>query len=245
MKWLLATICGLGLVVGLAYAQEKQEEAAPGQKPAAEKTPELKTLKDRASYSIGLDIGRKMAREGLDLDPDLIARGIKDVVGKKKALLSDEQVEETMIAFQEEATARQAERRAALAEKNREEGRKFLGANAKKPGVKSLPSGLQYEVIEAGTRPMPKATDTVRTHYRGTLLDGTEFDSSHRRGEPAEFTLSRVIKGWTEALQLMRVGAKWRLFIPAELAYGERGAGDDIGPNATLVFEIELISIEE
>jgi FKBP-type peptidyl-prolyl cis-trans isomerase FklB len=143
-----------------------------------------------------------------------------------------------MAAFQKEMIAK-------LGEKNKAEGEAFLAENKKKEGVKTLPSGLQYKVIKAGTGKKPKVTDTVTTHYRGTLMNGTEFDSSYRRGQPVSFQVNGVIPGWTEALQLMEEGAKWQLFIPSNLAYGERGAGRDIGPNATLVFEIELLSIEE
>jgi FKBP-type peptidyl-prolyl cis-trans isomerase FklB len=150
-----------------------------------------------------------------------------------------------MAAFQKEMMAKQQELAKKLGEKNKKEGEAFLSENRKKEGIKALPSGLQYKVVKAGTGKKPKSTDTVTTHYRGTLIDGTEFDSSYRRGQPASFPVSGVIAGWTEALQLMEEGAKWQLFIPPNLAYGERGAGSQIGPNATLIFEIELISIQE
>jgi FKBP-type peptidyl-prolyl cis-trans isomerase FklB len=150
-----------------------------------------------------------------------------------------------MAAFQKEMMAKQQELAKRLGEKNKKEGEAFLSENRKKEGIKALPSGLQYKVVKAGTGKKPKSTDTVTTHYRGTLIDGTEFDSSYRRGQPASFPVSGVIAGWTEALQLMEEGAKWQLFIPPNLAYGERGAGSQIGPNATLIFEIELISIQE
>jgi FKBP-type peptidyl-prolyl cis-trans isomerase FklB len=150
-----------------------------------------------------------------------------------------------MAAFQKEMMAKQQELAKRLGEKNKKEGEAFLSENRKKEGIKALPSGLQYKVVKAGTGKKPKSTDTVTTHYRGTLIDGTEFDSSYRRGQPASFPVSGVIPGWTEALQLMEEGAKWQLFIPPNLAYGERGAGSQIGPNATLIFEIELISIQE
>jgi FKBP-type peptidyl-prolyl cis-trans isomerase FklB len=145
-----------------------------------------------------------------------------------------------MVAFQKEMMAKQSE----VAKKNRAEGEAFLAENKKKEGVKTLPSGLQYKVIKAGTGKKPKSTDTVTVHYRGALINGAEFDSSFKRGQPATFLVSKVIPGWTEALQLMEVGAKWQLFIPSSLAYGEQGAGSDIGPNATLIFEVELVSIQ-
>ena len=161
-----------------------------------------------------------------------------------KTLLSDKEAQEVMMTFQKEQMAKLNENARKLGEKNKKEGETFLAENKKKPGVVTLPSGLQYKILKEGTGRNPKATDTVVTHYRGTLLDGKEFDSSYKRGEPATFPLNGVIRGWTEALQLMKPGAKWQLFIPPQLAYGERGAGQDIGPNATLIFEVELIAIK-
>jgi FKBP-type peptidyl-prolyl cis-trans isomerase FklB len=155
--------------------------------------------------------------------------------------LNEQEVRETVAVFQKEMAARLEE----LGKKNKKEGETFLTENKKKEGVKTLPSGLQYKVIKAGTGKKPKLADTVTTHYRGTLIDGTEFDSSYKRGQPATFQVSGVIPGWTEALQLMEEGAKWQLFIPSNLAYGERGMAGTIGPNATLLFEIELISVQE
>jgi FKBP-type peptidyl-prolyl cis-trans isomerase FklB len=153
-------------------------------------------------------------------------------------------VQQVMQDFQKKMMAKQMAAREEGLGKNKAEGEKFLADNKKKEGIKTTASGLQYKVITAGTGKTPKATDTVKTHYRGTLINGTEFDSSYKRGEPAEFPVNGVIKGWTEALQLMKEGAKWQLFIPSELAYGERGAGRDIGPNSTLIFDIELISVK-
>jgi FKBP-type peptidyl-prolyl cis-trans isomerase FklB len=205
----------------------------------------LKTQKDKMSYIIGMDIGKNFKRQAIDIDPDILARGVKDGISGEKGLLSEQEARETLAAFQKEMMAKQAELAKKLGEKNKVEGEAFLAANKAKEGVKTLASGLQYKVIQAGTGNRPKLTDEVTAHYRGTLIDGTEFDSSHRRGKPANFPVSGVIPGWTEALQLMEVGAKWQLFIPPNLAYGERGAGRDIGPNATLIFEVELISIQE
>lgn len=211
----------------------------------AEENLVLKNQKDKVSYSIGMEIGKSFKRQSIDIDPDLLLKGMKDALSGRKALLSDEEIRETMTAFQKEMMAKQQELAKKLGEKNKKEGEAFLAKNKKREGVVTLPSGLQYKVVKAGNGKKPKATDTVTTHYRGSLIDGTEFDSSYRRGQPVSFPVTGVIPGWTEALQLMDEGAKWQLFIPPDLAYGERGAGRDIGPNATLIFEIELISIQE
>ncbi len=175
------------------------------------------------------------------MDPELVSRGFRDALSGAKALLTDQEIRDTIAAFQKEMTAKQDER----GKKNKKDGEAFLAENKKKEGIKTLPSGLQYKVIKAGTGKKPKLTDTVTTQYRGTLIDGTEFDSSYKRNAPASFPVNGVIPGWTEALQLMEEGAKWQLFVPSNLAYGERGAGTTIGPNATLIFEVELISIQE
>jgi FKBP-type peptidyl-prolyl cis-trans isomerase FklB len=201
----------------------------------------LKNQKEKISYIIGMDIGNNLKKQAVDVDPNILAKGVKDALVGGKPLLTEQEIRETMTAFQKEMMAK----REVVAKKNKEQGDTFLAENKKKEGVKTLPSGLQYKVIKAGTGKKPKLNDTVTTHYRGTLIDGTEFDSSYKRGQPATFQVSGVIPGWTEALQLMEEGAKWQLFVPPNLAYGERGAGDVIGPNATLVFEIELVSIQE
>jgi len=205
----------------------------------------LKNQKDKISYVLGMDIGNNLKRQSIDIDPDILARGIKDAVSGGKSLMTEQEAREVATAFQKEMMAKQEERNKKLGEKNKKEGETFLAENKKKGGVKTLPSGLQYKVIKAGTGKKPKSTDTVTTHYRGTLIDGTEFDSSYRRGQPATFPVNGVIPGWTEGLQLMEEGAKWQLFVPPNLAYGDRGAGPQIGPNATLIFEVELISIQE
>ena len=205
----------------------------------------LRNQKDKVSYIIGMEIGKNFKKQSVDVDPDILTRGIKDAISGGKSLLTEQEIQETMAAFQKEMTAKQEELNKKLGEKNKREGEAFLAENKKKQDVKTLPSGLQYKVIKAGTGKKPKINDTVTTHYRGTLIDGTEFDSSYRRGQPVSFPVSGVIPGWTEALQLMEEGAKWQLFIPSNLAYGERGMGSVIGPNATLIFEIELISIQE
>ncbi|KPK89766.1 MAG: hypothetical protein AMJ94_11255 [Deltaproteobacteria bacterium SM23_61] len=205
----------------------------------------LKDQKEKVSYIIGMEIGENFKKQSIDIDPDILARGIKDGLSGAKPPLSEQEAREVMTAFEKEMRSRQEASRKAAGEKNQKEGEAFLAENKKKEGVKTLPSGLQYKVIRAGTGKKPSATDTVTTHYRGTLIDGTEFDSSYKRGKPASFPVNGVIPGWTEALQLMEEGAKWQLFIPSNLAYGERGAGRVIGPHSTLIFEVELISIQE
>ena len=213
-----------------------------GQIWAAEET-SLKTKKDKVSYVIGVNVGKGMQQQSIDIDPDIFAKGLKDAMTGAKTAMTDEEMRQVMTAFQKEMTEKQAEKMKVIGEKNKKEGEAFLVANKKKKGVKTLPSGLQYKVIKEGTGQTPKLKDTVTTNYRGTLIDGTEFDSSYKRGQPAKFPVKGVIAGWTEALQLMKVGSTWQLFIPSNLAYGERGAGNIIGPNATLIFDIELISI--
>jgi FKBP-type peptidyl-prolyl cis-trans isomerase FklB len=209
--------------------------------PAAET--ELKDQKEKVSYSIGIDIGNTLKRQMIDVNAELLNRGIRDGLSGTKPLLTEEQIKETMSAFQKDMMAKQTAAKKAAGEKNAAEAKKFLAENKAKEGVKTTASGLQYKVLKEGTGPSPKATETVKVNYRGTTLDGTEFDSSYKRGQPASFPVNRVIKGWTEGLQLMKVGSKYQLFVPADLAYGERGAGSDIGPNATLIFEVELLGI--
>ncbi len=209
---------------------------------AGEKT-ELKTQKDKLSYAIGMDMGGSLKRNSIDIDIDALVKGLKDALAGGKMMMTEQEQRETLIAFQKEFQTKQQEKMKALAEKNKKEGEAFLAENKKKQGVKILPSGLQYKIITEGKGASPKETDTVTVNYRGTLIDGTEFDSSYKRNEPATFPVKGVIKGWTEALQLMKEGAKWQLFVPSDLAYGERGAGGTIGPNATLIFEVELLKI--
>ncbi len=204
---------------------------------------QLKDQKDKVSYSIGLDIGTTLKRQLIDVNANLLNSGIQDGLNGKKPLLSEEEVKATMATFQKDMMAKQAAAKKATGEKNAAEGTKFLAENKTKEGVKTTASGLQYKVLKEGTGVSPKATDTVKVNYRGTTIDGTEFDSSYKRGEPASFPVNRVIKGWTEGLQLMKVGSKYQLFVPADLAYAERGAGSDIGPNATLIFDVELLGI--
>lgn len=205
----------------------------------------LKDQKDKVSYSMGINIGSNLKRQSVDINPDALIQGVKDALSGGKTLMTEQEVNETIMTFQKEMIAKQQARLKELGEKNKKEGEAFLAENKKKEGVITLPSGLQYKVIKEGDGKIPKLTDTVTIHYRGTLIDGTEFDSSYKRGQPATFPIKGIIAGFSEALQLMKVGSKWQLFIPSNLAYGERGAGDDIGPNTTLIFEIELISIKE
>ena len=210
----------------------------------AQDKPQLKDQKDKASYSIGYDIGETFKKQKIELNADAMISGLKEALAGKEAAISKEEREKTLQAFQKEMMEKQIAASKEAATKNQAEGEKFLEENKKKDGVKTTASGLQYKVIKEGTGASPKETDTVVTNYRGTLIDGTEFDSSYKRNEPASFPVNRVIKGWTEALQLMKPGAKYQLFIPSSLAYGERGAGQLIGPNATLIFDVELLSIK-
>ena len=210
----------------------------------AEDKPALKDAKDKVSYSIGLDIGTTLKKQKIDVNPDALSAGVRDAVTGAKPQMTDDQIKETMTTFSKELSEKQATASREASTKNAAVGEKFLADNKTKPGVKTTASGLQYKVLKEGSGPSPKETDTVVTNYRGTLIDGTEFDSSYKRNEPATFQVNRVIKGWTEALQLMKKGAKYQLFIPAGLAYGPQGAGAEIGPNATLIFEVELMDIK-
>ena len=209
----------------------------------AGETLELKTKKDKVSYAIGLDMGNNLKKSDLEIDPDILARAIKDVMSGGKTLMTDQEAKETLMALQKEIQAKQQERNKAIGEKNKKDGDEYLAKNKKKAGVKTLPSGLQYKVITEGKGKSPKASDTVTVNYAGTLIDGTEFDSSYKRGQPVSFPVGGVIKGWTEALQLMKEGSKWQLVIPSDLAYGEQGR-PGIPPNSVLIFEVELISIK-
>ena len=229
MKLLFSVVLGVVLLVSQANAEEKKA---------------LQTAKEKQGYSIGVDMGNRLKSNAIDIDADAIAQGLKDALSGGKLLMTEQEMKETLAGLQKELMDKQAERTKQIAEKNKKEGEAFLAANKTKECVKTLSSGLQYKVIKEGTGKMPKAEDTVVTNYRGTLVDGTEFDSSYKRGQPATFPVKGVIPGWTEALQLMKEGSKWELFIPSNLAYGERGAGNVIGPNATLIFEIELISVK-
>jgi len=243
---------------GTTQTAAPKSSTAPGTKsaqtPGVKKTVPpltLKTDKDKNSYAIGMDIAKGLHQRGLDIDPAILARGLKDTLNGQKTLLTDDEAKTVLTALQNEMKKKQMElRQQAMeaqkqaGEANKKEGDAFLAENKTKDGVVTLPSGLQYKVLKEGDGPKPAATDSVVCNYRGTLINGTEFDSSYKRGQPATFGVGQVIKGWTEALQLMPVGSKWQLFVPAELAYGERAPGGAIGPNSTLIFEVELLSIQ-
>jgi FKBP-type peptidyl-prolyl cis-trans isomerase FklB len=205
---------------------------------------ELKTLQDSVSYSIGMDIGRNLKGQMIDVNPDALAQALKDLNGDGKPMLTDAQARSAMMAFQTQMMATHAEKMKVAGEKNKKDGEVFLAENKKKEGVVTLPSGLQYKVLTIGNGKKPRATDKVTLNYRGVLIDGTEFDNSYKRGEPAVFPVNGIIKGLSEALQLMPVGSKWQIVIPADIAYGEQGAGAQIAPNAVLIFEIELLGIK-
>jgi FKBP-type peptidyl-prolyl cis-trans isomerase FklB len=227
-------------------------------KPRTQPVLTLKTQKDKASYAVGLNVGRNLGaqlhQQAVELDQAILLRGMKDALAGGKTLLTDDEVKAALGQLQAEVRTRQQEKMKVEQEKmevaakeNKKEGNEFLEANKTKEGVVTLPSGLQYKILTEGTGPKPAATDSVSCNYRGTLLNGTEFDSSYKRGQPLSIQVNGVIKGWTEALQLMPVGSKWQLFIPSDLAYGDRGADprSGIGPGATLIFEVELLSIQD
>ncbi|MBI3869273.1 MAG: FKBP-type peptidyl-prolyl cis-trans isomerase [Verrucomicrobia bacterium] len=231
MKSIILTLCMTGVAASLWAAEPAAEAPA-------------KSDKKKVSYSFGLNYGNFFKQNGIELDIDEFAKGISDQIAGKPAM-TDQQAREIMNAFRTEMMAKKAQRDKEQGDKNEKEGAKFLEENAKKEGVKSTASGLQYKVLKEGSGAKPGLTDTVETHYKGTLIDGSTFDSSYDRGTPTSFSVGGVISGWTEALQMMTVGSKWQLFIPSKLAYRERGSPPKIGPNATLVFEIELLSIKK
>lgn len=271
MQKLLAAIAAPVLAAGmilLGHAQAQQTPAAQPSKPAtsqsagsaqtktpARKTPStaskgaigttLKTQKEKASYALGMSIGQSLHKQGLPVDGALVSRGLRDALAGNKTLLTDDEMKAQLQQLRGDFQKEQEAKAHAAGEANRKEGEAFLAANKTKEGVKTLPDGLQYKILKEGAGPKPTATDTVTVTYRGTLINGKEFDSSFKRGQPATFPVSGVIKGWTEALQLMPVGSKWQLFIPADLAYGDHSPSPDIGPGDTLIFEVELISIGE
>ena len=202
---------------------------------------QLKTQKDSVSYAIGLDVGRRLKQQKVEVDPDIFAKGFKDIATGAKPALSDSQSQGVIAVYQQQAMAKQNEELKVQAEKNKKESEAFLAENKKKDSIVVLPSGLQYKILRKGSGKKPKAEDVVSVNYRGTLMNGTEFDNSYKHGEVAKIPVSGVMKGWSEAIQLMPVGSKWVLYIPPDLAYGERGAGQVIPPNAALIFEVELV----
>ncbi len=205
----------------------------------------LKTPKDKFSYALGMNLGASLHKQSVDVDPNMVAQGLRAALAGGKTLLTQEEAQAALMEVQNELRKKQQEKMQVAGEANKKEGEAFLAANKAKEGIVTLPSGLEYKILKEGNGPKPTASDSVVCNYRGTLINGTEFDSSYKRGQPATFPVNGVIKGWTEALQLMPVGSKWQLFVPSSLAYAERGAGGDIGPNATLIFEVELLSIQE
>ena len=219
----------------------KSGQAAAAKKPD---TFELKTDKDKASYAIGMNIGQNLRKQGEVIDATVVQRGMKDALAGNKTLMTEDEAKAALMTLQASMRKKQEEQVQQMAETNKKDGDAFLAENKTKAGVVTQPSGLQYKVLAEGTGPKPTAADSVVCNYKGTLLDGTEFDSSAKHGGPATFPVSGVIKGWTEALQLMPVGSKWQLFVPSDLAYGQRGAGGGIAPNSTLIFEVELVSIK-
>jgi FKBP-type peptidyl-prolyl cis-trans isomerase len=242
----LVTVLAAGMML-LGNAPAQQTPAANTQSSPTLETrtaPAFKTQKDKVSYAIGMNIGANLHRQSVDVDPNIVRQGLEDALTGGKTLLSEDEARAALTELQNDLRKKQQEKMQAAGEANKKEGDAFLAANKTKDGVVTLPSGLQYKILTSGTGPKPAASDSVVCNYRGTLIDGKEFDSSFKRGQPATFPVGGVIKGWTEALQLMPVGSKWQLFIPSDLAYGERGQGADIGPNATLIFEVELLSIQ-
>jgi FKBP-type peptidyl-prolyl cis-trans isomerase FklB len=205
----------------------------------------LKTQKEKESYALGMNIGMGLKRQPISVDPAVVARGLRDALGASKTMLTEDEMKAALQQLRADVEKQQQDRAGTEGAANRKEGDAFLVANKSKAGVQTLPDGLEYKILKEGTGPKPTANDTVTVNYRGTLINGKEFDSSYKSGRPASFPVGGLIKGWTEALQLMPVGSKWQLFIPPDLAYGDRGSGPDIGPGETLIFEVELLSIDK
>jgi FKBP-type peptidyl-prolyl cis-trans isomerase len=248
------------LLLGNALAQDTPAATTQSAPPAKAQTPAvkkpataarsaaplaLKTQKEKFSYALGMKMGANLHKQAVPVDPAVFSRGFRDGLAGGKTVLTDQEAQAAISDVQKAMQEKQQQKMQAAAGVNKKEGQDFLSANKAKSGVVTLPSGLEYKIEKEGTGPKPTASDSVVCNYRGTLINGTEFDSSYKRGQPATFPVSGVIKGWTEALQLMPVGSKWQLFVPSDLAYGDRGAGPDIGPGATLIFEVELLSIQD
>jgi FKBP-type peptidyl-prolyl cis-trans isomerase FklB len=233
-----------------AAGAQKAPTAKTGQttKPRTQTPLVLKTPKEKTSYALGMNVGKglgaNLKQQSVEVDQAILLRGMKDALAGGKTLMTDDEVKALLTQLQTDLRAKQQEKQKLAGDANKKEGDAFLAENKTKEGIVTLPSGLQYRILTEGTGPKPGATDSVTCNYRGTLISGIEFDSSYKRGQPATFQVNGVIKGWTEALQLMPVGSKWQLFIPGELAYGERGPSPQIGPNSTLLFEVELLSIQ-
>jgi FKBP-type peptidyl-prolyl cis-trans isomerase FklB len=245
MKRMGMAVLALGLWASGVNAQQAPAKApaataAPAPKPATA----FKTQKEKLSYAIGMEMGKGVKAQGIDVDSGVLLQGLKDALTDAKPQMSEDELRQVIGALQQEMRQKQMQAEEAAAAENKTKGEAFLAANAKKDGVVALPDGLQYKIITAGEGKKPVETDTVLCNYKGTFLDGTEFDSSTQMGKPVPFEVKSVIPGFKEVLQLMSVGSKWQVFVPSNLAYGERGAGNVIGPNATLIFEIELVSIQ-
>src|SRR5690349_6231460 len=233
-----------GIASGADEPAKKPAAAAPAAAPAKDAKPPIAIDKNKISTMVGMDIGRGLAQIKDDVDIKIVEQALEQTLKGEKTSLTQEEALQVRQAYMQQMQAKRVAEQKAAAEKNKTEGAAFLAKNKSKSGVKSTASGLQYEVEKEGSGPKPKATDTVKVNYLGTKIDGTEFDSSYDRGQPATFPLNGVIKGWSEGLQLMPVGSKYKLYVPAELAYGENAPGP-IGPNATLIFEVELLGIED
>jgi len=247
----LTSLAALLLLAATASARADQQPSAqqPAQKPATATTQAApgdkpQSLEDKSSYIIGFNLGSNLKQQEIPVSADLIVKGLRDGLGGSKGLLTAEEIQAAMTEFQQQMMAKQQAKMKEQGEKNKKEADEFLAANKGKQGVITTASGLQYQILQEGTGPTPKATDQVTVNYKGTLIDGKVFDSSYDRNQPATFTVGQVIPGWVEALQLMKVGSKAKLFIPPALAYGESGAGPDIGPNSLLIFEVELLKAE-
>lgn len=235
-KWHL-TACLCIAFFGFSQMATAQTEKADAGKSS------LKDQKQKVSYGIGYNLGQNLMKDQLDLDPKTLVKGIVDAMTKQKPQMTEDEIRSTLLAFQQELRKQQEAKMKKAQAENITKGKQFLAANAKKEGVKTTKSGLQYKVVKQGKGKTPGLNDSVTTHYRGTLINGKEFDSSYKRNQPATFPVKGVIGGWTEALQLMKEGDKWQLFIPSDLAYGQRGSGPDIGPNEVLIFDIELLKV--
>jgi FKBP-type peptidyl-prolyl cis-trans isomerase len=232
------------LLLGNTLAQQTPPATSQTAPQANSQTAPALTGQDKFSYALGMNLGANLHRQSVDVNPDMLVQGLKDAMAGGKTLLTEDEARAALTEAQNDLRKKQQEKMQQAGETNKKEGDAFLVSNKTKDGVVTLPSGLQYKILTPGTGAKPKASDSVICNYRGTLINGTEFDSSYKRGQPATFPVSGVIKGWTEALQLMPVGSKWQLFVPSDLAYGDHAQGADIGPNATLIFEVELLSIQ-
>ncbi|HHT0593796.1 TPA: FKBP-type peptidyl-prolyl cis-trans isomerase N-terminal domain-containing protein [Legionella anisa] len=230
MKMKLVTAAVMGLAMSTVMAADATS---------------LVTDKDKLSYSIGADLGKNFKNQGIDINPDALAKGMQDGMSGAQLILTEQQMKDVLNKFQKELMAKRSAEFNKKAEENKSKGDSFLSTNKSKSGVVVLPSGLQYKIIEAGTGNKPGKTDTVTVEYTGTLIDGTVFDSTEKTGKPATFQVSQVIPGWTEALQLMPAGSTWEIYVPSDLAYGPRSVGGPIGPNETLIFKIHLISVKK